>query len=409
MRYLTAGESHGPALVGIVEGFPAGLAVTAGDIDRELARRQGGYGRGGRQTIERDRVRILAGVRHGRTTGAPIALYLENRDHENWREVLSPEPPSLPADLAPEERDRRLRRVWAPRPGHADLAGALKYGHTDVRDVLERASARETAMRVAIGALARRLLAELGIAVVGQVKALGGVVSRVDLLSLPPEEVRRRTDASAVYTLDPEAEGEMIRRIDEARREGDTLGGVLEVAVWGVPPGVGSYVHWDRKLDARLARAAMSVQAIKGVEIGDGFSLAGRRGSEAHDAIAYDAERGFVRPTNRAGGIEGGTSNGMPILLRAAKKPIPTLMKNPLPSVDLRTKEPVRAAVERSDVTAVPAALVVLENVIAWEIAAALVETFPADRLDDLKDAVARARERMRGDSPTTRGGRAGK
>ncbi|WP_121443372.1 chorismate synthase [Brockia lithotrophica] len=397
MRYLTAGESHGPALVGIVEGFPAGLAVAAADIDRELARRQGGYGRGGRQTIERDRVRILAGVRHGRTTGAPIALYLENRDHENWREALSPEPPSLPDDLSPEERDRRLRRVWAPRPGHADLAGVLKYGHTDVRDVLERASARETAMRVAIGALARRLLAELGIVVVGQVKALGGVVSRVDLLSLPPEEVRQRTEASAVYTLDPEAEGEMIRRIDEARREGDTLGGVLEVAVWGLPPGVGSYVHWDRKLDARLARAAMSVQAIKGVEIGDGFSLADRRGSEAHDAITYDAERGFVRPTNRAGGIEGGMSNGMPILLRAAKKPIPTLMKNPLPSVDLRTKEPVRAAVERSDVTAVPAALVVLENVIAWEIAAALVETFPADRFDDLRDAVARARERMRG------------
>lgn len=397
MRYLTAGESHGPALVGIVEGFPGGLAVAAADIDRELARRQGGYGRGGRQTIERDRMRILSGVRHGRTTGAPIALYLENRDHENWREVLSLEPPSLPDDLSPEERDRRLRRVWAPRPGHADLAGVLKYGHTDVRDVLERASARETAMRVAIGALARRLLAELGIVVAGQVKALGGVVSRVDLLTLPPEEVRRRTDASAVYTLDPEAEEKMIRRIDEARREGDTLGGVLEVAVWGLPPGVGSYVHWDRKLDARLARAAMSVQAIKGVEIGDGFSLADRRGSEAHDAIAYDAERGFVRPTNRAGGIEGGMSNGMPILLRAAKKPIPTLMKNPLPSVDLRTKEPVRAAVERSDVTAVPAALVVLENVIAWEIAAALVETFPSDRIDDLKDAVARARGRMRG------------
>jgi len=397
VRYLTAGESHGPALVGIVEGFPGGLAVAAADIDRELARRQGGYGRGGRQTIERDRMRILSGVRHGRTTGAPIALYLENRDHENWREVLSLEPPSLPDDLSPEERDRRLRRVWAPRPGHADLAGVLKYGHTDVRDVLERASARETAMRVAIGALARRLLAELGIVVAGQVKALGGVVSRVDLLTLPPEEVRRRTDASAVYTLDPEAEEKMIRRIDEARREGDTLGGVLEVAVWGLPPGVGSYVHWDRKLDARLARAAMSVQAIKGVEIGDGFSLADRRGSEAHDAIAYDAERGFVRPTNRAGGIEGGMSNGMPILLRAAKKPIPTLMKNPLPSVDLRTKEPVRAAVERSDVTAVPAALVVLENVIAWEIAAALVETFPSDRIDDLKDAVARARGRMRG------------
>ncbi|MBE3562761.1 MAG: chorismate synthase [Hydrogenibacillus schlegelii] len=403
MRYLTAGESHGRALVGILEGVPSGLELLPADIDRALERRKKGYGRGKRMKIEQDRVEILSGVRHGRTTGAPIALFIENRDHVSWQHVMS----VLPV----EEPERGMRRRTRPRPGHADLAGAIKYGHRDVRDVLERSSARETAMRVAVGAVAKKLLQAVGIDVVGYVRALGGVWADGDPLAetWPAYEVAEedrtaedalraalqalaaKTEASPVRTFDPAAEAAMIAAIDRAREAGDTLGGVVEVVAVGVPVGLGSHVHWDRKLDGRLAQAVMSIQAIKGVEIGLGFRAADMPGSAAHDEIFYAPGRGFFRRTNRAGGLEGGMTTGMPLVVRAAMKPIPTLYR-PLRSVDLVTKTPEEASVERSDTTAVPAAAVVAEYVVAFELARALLETFPADRMAALVRAVAEHR-----------------
>ncbi len=372
LRYLTAGESHGQALVAVIEGLPAGLALTAAYINTQLARRQGGYGRGARMNIAADAARLLSGVRGGTTLGSPLALLIENKDWANWSQVMSAE-----QDAQMEERV-----VTKPRPGHADLAGVLKYGHRDIRNVLERSSARETAARVAAGTVARKLLAELGMEITGHVVQIGSVAAAVGELSLA--ELKERATASQLLCADHMAEQEMIAAIDQARNDGDSIGGVFEIRVVGVPPGLGSHVHWDRKLDARLAAALMSIQAVKGVEVGLGFAAAARAGSQVQDEIFYENDRGFYRNTNRAGGIEGGMSNGEEIALRAAMKPIPTLYR-PLQSVDLVSKKPFAASVERSDVCAVPAACVVGEAVTAWELACACMEKFGGDSMDELR------------------------
>ncbi len=365
LRYWTAGESHGKALVALVDGFPAGVAVDPALINAELKRRQGGYGRGGRQRIESDEVDIKSGIWRGRTLGSPIALEIVNRDYKL----------------------ERLTDLDRPRPGHGDLSGSVKY-LSGIRGVLERASARETAARVAAGALAKQLLAEFGIIAFGYVVELGGL--RLEPLPGTLEEQRTRRDASSVYSLNPALDPQVQELIDQCGREGDTLGGIVEVRVEGVPFGLGSHTQWDRKLDGRLAQAVMSVQAIKGVEIGLGFEAARRRGSQVHDPIQYDASQrdspnlGYVRPTNHAGGLEAGMTNGQPLVLRAAKKPISTLRK-PLESINLQTKEPEAAAYERSDVCAVPAASVIVENVVAFEVAASLVEKFGGDSLEEMR------------------------
>lgn len=372
LRYLTAGESHGEALMGIIEGVPAGLTIRVTDIDRDLARRQVGYGRGGRMKIEKDAVKIFAGVRWGRTMGSPIGLMIRNKDWENWRDRMSPDPMFL----------NSAEPVTRPRPGHADLAGSLKYGHTDIRNVLERSSARETAMRVAVGAVAKRLLEEFGIEVISHVISIGGVFAKVPRTSV--QELKKKAEASELRCADHEAEKRMMKRIDAARTDGDSLGGVFEIIVTNVPVGLGSHVQWDRKLDGRLAQALMSIQAIKGVEVGSGFGAANLPGSRVHDEIFWKEKHGFHRRTNNAGGIEGGMTNGENIILRAAMKPIPTLMK-PLRSVDMLTKKPFKASVERSDVCAVPAAGVVGEAAVAFEIASAMIEKFGGDSLDEMK------------------------
>jgi len=364
LRYWTAGESHGPALLALVDGFPAGLAVNLPAIDAELVRRQGGYGRGGRQRIETDSVRFLSGLWRGTTLGSPLAMEIVNRD----------------AKL------ERLDDVDRPRPGHADLAGAVKH-LGGVRAVLERASARETAARVAAGALARQLLATFGIEVGGWVTALGGIELGPREGTLP--ELRSLRDSGDIYSLHPERDAEVTELIDRVGKEGDTLGGVVEVRVDGLPIGLGTHAQWDRKLDGRLAQAVMAVQAIKGVEIGLGFEAARRRGSHVHDPIHYDAARrdqtdlGFTRPTNNAGGLEAGMTNGQPLVIRAAMKPISTLRK-PLESVNLRTKQTEEAAYERSDVCAVSAAAVIVEHVVAFEMAAALVDKFGGDSVEEM-------------------------
>lgn len=375
LRYLTAGESHGPQLTAIVEGLPAGLEISEETINVDLARRQCGYGRGGRMQIEKDVAEILSGVRWGETIGSPVTLSVKNKDWVNWKEKMSP---------YGRHRDDKIR-VTRSRPGHADLPGALKYGHHDARNILERSSARETAVRVAVGSLAKSLLTTFGISVSGFVVELGGIgVKRPDL---PLSSLRERAAKSELFTWDTDAEPGMKTLIDRARDDGDTVGGIVEVIVSGVPAGLGSHVQWDRKLDARLAMAVMSIQAIKGVEIGVGFESARNPGSRVHDEIYFDSSRilcggatGFYRKTNNAGGIEGGISNGEEILVRAAMKPIPTLYK-PLRSVDLVTKEPFEATVERSDVCAVPAASVVAEAVVAIEVANAFLEKFGGDSI----------------------------
>jgi chorismate synthase len=344
---VTAGESHGPALVAILTGLPAGLTLEKQAIDADLRRRQEGYGRSPRQRIETDEVEVLAGLRHGRTLGTPLALVVRNRDHPNWAWGMSPWPPEG------EPEGKGTKPVTLPRPGHADLAGALKYGLADVRDALERASARHTAVHVAAGAVAKALLRELGVEVAGSVRAMGGA----------------------------SGEEEMRAAVDAARAERDTLGGVVEVQATGVPPGLGSYAAKEERLDARLAAAVVGIQAVKGVEVGDGFALAGERGSRAHDEI-FRSEGGMRRETNRAGGIEAGVSNGEAIVVRAAMKPLPTLMR-PLASVDLETGEPAQALVERSDVAAVEALAVVAEAAVAWELARAARDKFGGDALAD--------------------------
>jgi len=373
-RFLTAGESHGEALTAVVDGVPAGLRLAEADIDVDLARRQRGYGRGGRMKIERDRVHILSGVRWGLTLGSPITLQIANRDWENWKETMSVAPPATGA--APKE-------VTRPRPGHADLAGAMKYGHRDIRNVLERSSARETTARVAVAGVARRLLDEFGISILSHVVEIGGV--RVpESLDLSWDEIRARAEASEVRCADPETETAMIAAIDEAKAKGDTLGGVFEVVALGCPVGLGSYVQWDRRLDGRLAQALCSIQAIKGVESGLGFETARRPGSAVHDEILFDPSAGFRRRTNNAGGLEGGVTNGQPVIVRAAMKPLSTL-RQPLRSVDLATKQAVEAVVERSDVCAVPAAGIVGEAMMAIVLADAFLEKFAGDSMDEIR------------------------
>jgi chorismate synthase len=380
-RYLTAGESHGPQLSAIIEGIPAGIHILAETLNIDLARRQQGYGRGGRMKIEKDSAQILSGVRWGETIGSPLTLVVMNRDWENWSDKMSP---------LPEHRDDSIA-ITRPRPGHADLTGVLKYAHTDARNVLERSSARETAVRVAVGAVAKALLAEFDIKIGGFVTELGGICANTP--QEPLEILWRSAADSETFCCDPSAEVEMKRAIDAAKLGGDTLGGVVEVQVIGVPPGLGSYVQWDRKLDARLAMALMSIQAIKGVEVGLGFDVARRPGSRVHDEIFY--QDGYHRTSNNAGGIEGGMSNGEPIVVRAAMKPIPTLY-SPLRSVDMRTHEPFEATVERSDTCAVPAALVVAEAVVAIEIADALMEKFGGDSIVEIRRNLEGYREQIK-------------
>jgi chorismate synthase len=380
LRWLTAGESHGRALVAIIEGVPAGVQVSTGDIAAALARRRAGYGRGARMKFEQDEVEITAGVRHGHTLGGPLAVRITNTEWPKWETVMAPDPVEA-AELAGLARAAPLTR---PRPGHADLVGMQKYGHDDARPVLERASARETAARVAAGEVARRFLFQaLGVQIVSHVVALGPV--RAPAGCIPKPEDNERLQSSPVRCLDPVTSEEMVAEIDAARRDGDTLGGVVEVVAHGVPPGLGSHVHWDRKLDGRLAGALMSIHAIKGVEIGDGFTTAARRGSVAHDEIEPAGDgRGVRRRTNRSGGIEGGISTGEPLRVRAAMKPISTVPRA-LDTVDVATGEPAKAINQRSDVTAVPAAGVVAEAMVALVLADATIEKFGGDSLPEVQ------------------------
>ena len=378
LRWLTAGESHGRALVAIIEGVPAGVQVTTADIAAALARRRAGYGRGARMKFEQDEVEITAGVRHGRTLGGPVAIRIANTEWPKWETVMSPDP----VDPARLEGLARAAPLTRPRPGHADLAGMQKYGHGDARPVLERSSARETAARVALGEVARRFLRQaLGVEIVSHVIAIGQVTAAEG--DVPGPGDTERTDADPVRCLDPATSEKMVAEIDAARRDGDTLGGVVEVAAYGLPPGLGSHVHWDRKLDARLAGALMSIHAIKGVEIGDGFETAARRGSAAHDEIEL-AGPGVRRRTNRSGGIEGGISTGELLRVRAAMKPISTVPRA-LDTVDVSTGEPAKAINQRSDVTAVPAAGVVAEAMMALVLADAAAEKFGGDSLAETR------------------------
>jgi chorismate synthase len=383
LRYLTAGESHGPCLTIILDGVPAGFSIEVEKINHDLWRRQQGYGRGGRMLIEKDEVQIRSGIRWGITLGSPVAFGIENRDWKNWTKKMSP---------APGDRDESIA-VTKPRPGHADLAGVLKYDHADIRNVLERASARDTVSRTAAGSFCKQLLAPFGIRVLAYIRSLGGIETRTDGLTC--EEIFERAEQSPVRVADKEAEERMIALIDDCKKKGDTLGGIFEVVVLGVPPGLGSHTQWDRKLDGRLAKSLMSIQAIKGVEVGLGFEMARRRGSEVHDEIFFDPHKmvsegtprviptGFYRGSNNSGGTEGGMSNGAPLVVRVAMKPISTLM-SPLQSVDLKSKQSVDASVERSDVCSAPAAAVVGEAVVAFEIAAAFLEKFGGDSLREI-------------------------
>ncbi|MDH6369620.1 chorismate synthase [Paenibacillus sp. VTT E-133280] len=374
LRYLTAGETHGPQLTAIIEGLPSNLTLDFEELNFQLQRRQKGYGRGRRMQIEKDTAQIVGGVRHGYTTGAPVALIVENKDWTHWKNIMNIEP--IPGS------DEEKRRVNRPRPGHADLNGGLKYNHTDLRNVLERSSARETAARVACGAVARQLLAAFGVKVAGQVIRIGEIEAPAN--DLPIDELIERTEQSSVRVVDKETEQKMEAYIDQIKEEGDSIGGIVECIVEGLPVGLGSYVQSDRKLDGAIAGAVMSINAFKGVEIGIGFEAGKLRGSQVHDEIMYEASKGYYRASNRLGGFEGGMTNGMPVVVRGVMKPIPTLYK-PLQSVDIDTKEPFTAQVERSDACAVPAACVVLENVVAWEIAKAFLDKFGGDSLEEIK------------------------
>ena len=371
LRFLTAGESHGPALVVVVEGLPAGLPILIEDVAGELARRRLGHGRGPRMRFERDDVELTGGVRHGRTLGSPVAMVIHNTEWPKWQEEMSP---------APGATEKPLRR---PRPGHADLAGMQKYGLDDARDVLERASARETAARVAAGALAKALLSQLGVSVVSHVVQLGAARASGELRPGPGD--LDAVDASSVRCFDPGAESAMVAEIEAASKAGDSLGGVVEVLGYGLPPGLGSHVHWDRRIDALLAQALMSIQAMKAVEIGDAFEVAGMRGSEAHDAISWDADsREYVRETHRAGGVEGGMTTGGLLVARAAMKPLATLNRPVLKTVDVETKEEAVSFKERTDVTAVPAAGVVAETMVALVLASESLRKFGGDSVAEL-------------------------
>lgn len=384
IRYLTAGESHGPALMGIVEGLPANVPLDLAQVNHELQRRQQGFGRGGRMRIEQDAVEVVSGMRFGKSLGSPLGFILRNKDWPNWQEAMS-----LTGTPGGEE-------ITRPRPGHADLSGALKYNFADMRNVLERSSARETAMRVAAGAFVKQLLQVFGIKIFSHVLQIGEVRAKTEAIAgiLRSDDINRLADASPVRCLDKEAEARMVDHIRSVKTAGDTLGGIIQIIIRKVPVGLGSYVHYERKLDARLAAALMSVQAIKGVEFGGGFRTAQLTGSRAHDELFYDEQKNLYRKTNHAGGIEGGMSNGEDIVIQIAKKPIPTLMK-PLHSVDVNSKQAYLAHKERSDVTAVPAASVIAEAVVAPVIANALLEKFGGDDLGDIKQAYELYRRRI--------------
>ena len=385
MNYLTAGESHGPQLTGILEGIPAGLHLDVDQINQALAARQGGYGRGNRQKIEHDTVEIVGGVRHGVTLGSPIALTVKNRDHAHWSEIMNPTSPATP--------ENTVRKVNHPRPGHADLVGGMKYRHRDLRNVLERSSARETAMRVAVGNICEQLLAALDISIVGYVQQVGFIDARGN----QPDNVKAiqmliaQNDLRIIDNSKVEAIHQLI---DQTKRNGDTLGGVIRVVAENVPAGLGSYVSWDTKLDGKLAAAVMGVNAMKGVSIGDGFENAVRLGSQVMDEISWDQETGYSRLSNHLGGFEGGMTNGMPIVINAAMKPIPTLYK-PLQTVDVTSHEPVKANVERSDMTAIVPASLVVENVVAIELTKVITDAFEASSLERLQE-VAAWRQEMR-------------
>lgn len=382
IRYLTAGESHGQGLVGIIEGLPAGLEITEEDIAVDLKRRQMGHGRGGRMKIEKDKAQIFSGVRFGKTLGSPIALIVENKDWKNWQTKMSIK-----------DIDESVKQVTVPRPGHADFAGAVKYGHQDIRNVLERASARETAMRVALGAIARKFLRTFSIQIVSHVLQIHSIKNSFTVASLGAKnsdlpfelsEISDLADRSPVRCLDSSIEKEMIAKIDQAKKDQNTVGGIFEVACLNLPVGLGSHVHWDRKLDARISHAMMSIPAMKGVEIGMGFEAGARFGSEVHDQIYYDKDsKKYFRSSNGAGGLEGGITNGMPLTVRVAMKPISTLMR-PLDSVDMATKEQTAAHIERSDVCAVPAASIIGESILALVVADAFLEKFGGDSMKEI-------------------------
>lgn len=374
IRYLTAGETHGPQLTAIIEGLPSNLTLDFEALNFQLHRRQKGHGRGRRMQIEKDTAKIVGGVRHGVTTGAPVAIVVENKDWASWNQIMNVEPI--------EGSDEEKRRVHRPRPGHADLNGGLKYNLKDLRNVLERSSARETAVRVACGAIARQFLEAFGVKIGGQVIRIGEIEAPANQLSV--DELNERTEASSVRVVDSETEQKMEAYIDQIKKEGDSVGGVVECVVEGLPVGLGSYVQYDRKLDGRIAQAVMSINAFKGVEIGIGFEAGVLRGSQVHDEIIHEDGQGYYRASNRLGGFEGGMTNGMPVVVRGVMKPIPTLYK-PLRSVDIDTKEPFTAQVERSDACAVPAASVVMEHVVAWEIAKAFLEKFGGDSMDEIR------------------------
>lgn len=374
LRYLTAGESHGPGLTAILEGLPAHLSLTSSDINKQLARRQKGYGRGGRMAIESDSVEILSGVRHGKTLGSPIALWIENKDFCAWQNEMSVEPVAGFVSK---------KTITKPRPGHVDLNGGIKYAHHDLRNILERASARETTARVAVGAVCRKFLEEFGIHVTGHVINIGGIVLKMDRPSFSEIQIRQEEDP--VRCIDPETSREMQNKIDEAKKNGDTLGGIFEILFAGLPVGLGSHVHWDRKLDAKLAQTLLSIQAIKGVEFGMGFAMAEKLGSQVHGSVLYEQQsKQFHHDQNNAGGLIGGVTNGEDIVLRAVMKPLSTLFQ-PLPSIDVQTKKNVQATIERSDTCAVPSACVVAENILCFDIANAFLEKFGGDALQETK------------------------
>ena len=382
MRYLTAGESHGPRLTAIIEGVPAGLPLTADYINVELKRRQGGYGRGARMKIESDQVEITSGVRHGLTMGGPITLNVTNLDHQKWLEIMSV------SDV--EEKKKGLRKITKPRPGHADLVGGIKYRFDDLRNSLERSSARETTMRVAVGAVAKRLLEEIGIQVASHIVNFGGIQVEVPE-NLTVSQIKEATAQSEVSIVNREREEEIKAYIDSVKKEGETIGGIVETIVGGVPVGLGSFVQWDKKLDAKIAQGVVSINAFKGVEFGMGFEAGRHKGSQVMDEILWSEQDGYTRRTNHLGGFEGGMTNGEPIVVRGVMKPIPTLYK-PLMSVDIETHEPYKATVERSDPTALPAAGVVMEAVVATVLATEILDKFSSDSLEELKEAVERHR-----------------
>ncbi|WP_040537610.1 chorismate synthase [Lentilactobacillus parafarraginis] len=386
LNYLTAGESHGPQLTGIIEGIPSGLHLDIDEINNQLKKRQGGYGRGNRQKIEHDQVTIVGGVRHGITLGSPVALVVNNRDHAHWNEIMDP--------VTPETPENTLRKVERPRPGHADLVGGMKYRHHDLRNVLERSSARETAIRVAIGAVCKQLLEQVGIRTAGYVQQIGPV-STDDQLELEVTKIENEIANNDLRIVDQTKVDEIHDLIDKTRKDGDTLGGIIRVVVDNVPAGLGSYISWDTKLDAKIAAAVVGVNAMKGVEIGDGFKAATSFGSQVMDEIDWNKDDGFFRNTDHLGGFEGGMTNGMPIIVKAAMKPIPTLYK-PLQSVDVNTKAVKKANVERSDTTAIVPASIVIESVVAIELAKALTDKFDADNVSRLQEQVAAYRDEIK-------------